>query len=224
VVRELRFLDAQQHKQAPRVANETPELDEHQVRPATTTTVSHRQTNERDPHTDRSCARHASLPSVRPERTARARALTAESHETKKVGLLRDLFCFSNGRGEGSGPCVLRGLGVGAPCPRSSRRVSVRARTQATPDRKTSVGLRCDPHASRLLPRSRFGSSALKQHSGVGGSELTLDACEGRAVEAKTSPTMARNMVTGARPRALTGRRVQTWRFGRVVSSIARSR
>jgi hypothetical protein len=42
----------------------------------------------------------AYLPCVR-ERTARDQALTAELHETKKVDLLRDLFCFSNGEGRG---------------------------------------------------------------------------------------------------------------------------
>lgn len=78
---------------------ETVAQDEHQVRPATTTTVSHRQQASvtRAP-TAPALVAQAYLPCVR-ERTARDQALTVESHETKKVGLLRDLFCFSNGKG-----------------------------------------------------------------------------------------------------------------------------
>jgi hypothetical protein len=76
--------------------------DEHQVRPATTDKVPHRQAQAgvTCAPTAPALVAQAYLPCVR-ERTARDQALTAESHETKKVDLLRDLFCFSNGRGGG---------------------------------------------------------------------------------------------------------------------------
>lgn len=95
----------------------------------------------------------AYLPCVR-ERTARDQALTAELHETKKVGPLRDLFCFSNGEGRGlrrrGSPWALV-LALPALGHQGAFRFERGLRRLPIEGIGRTV---CDSHASRLLPRS----------------------------------------------------------------------